>query len=339
MGDVDPSTQAGYRASMEDVVAYYSERFGVETPEFAVYIGPDKGTIRDVIRELGGSHAERFDFFGTIWKIRGTWVILVAVDFGDELLNATLLAHEYFHVLQWVLSDDTASVAPQWLVEGSATYEARLYGGLWELIHPRSIARAANHEGGLQDLESYERFTESLYGYSVGALANEWLAEHAGAKSQLRYWELLRRSSTWEDAFASAFGISPEDFYDAFDEDLGNSLSEISTGRVEGVVLGPDGEALQGIGLTLLGPGSSWNTVTSRVGTFGLRTLDGAYAIHLSVRIPGDYWIWRHVGWYGGATGFTTDRALATIIEVAGTDVTGLEIHLPALPADLPTIE
>ena len=216
---------------------------------------------------------------------------------------------------------------------------AQTYAGLWDALRPRNIVRAANHGGGLQDLEGYGRFNEGHESYAVGALASEWLAEHAGVESQLRYWELLRTSKTWEDAFASAFEISPDEFYSVFQEYLRDSLSEISHGRVEGVVLGPRGEALQGVGLTLLSPGLVWTTETSRLGTFGLRALDSTYAIWLYERVPGTFWTWRHIGWYGGESGFTTDESRATLIKVDGTDATGIEIRLPADPADLPTIE
>ena len=266
--------------------------------------------------------------------------MLVGFYFGAKSTNAVLLAHEYFHLLQQMLSDGSSIVAPRWLLEGSATYEGQLYIGLLEGIRPGSVAHAANCEGELRDFESFESPSfEAQCGYILGALASEWLAEHAGANSHVRYWELLRRSRTWEDAFASAFGIAPDEFYEAFEQDLGESVSELPIGRIEGIVLGPDGEALQGIGLTLLSPSFASSTETSRVGTFGLHARIETYTIKVHAKVPGEVWTWRHVGWYGEG-GFTTDRSKAIAIEVAaGADVTGIEIRLPANPADLPTIE
>ena len=173
-------------------------------------------------------------------------------------------------------------------------------------------------------------------GYPAGAFASEWLARHAGASSHIRYWELLRTSSTWEDAFTSAFEIAPDQFYEAFQEHLEESLSALDAGRVEGVVLGPDGEGLDGVGLTLRG-NSVWIAEPNRAGNFGLHLFSGTYRImlHALAGATGP----RHIGWYGGESGFTTDEALATMIEVDGAAVTGIEIRLPADPADLPTIE
>ena len=71
-------------------------------------------------------------------------------------------------------------------------------------------------------------------------------------------------------------------------------------------------------------------------GTFDLDHKNGTYGLRVYVWRDDS---WHHVGWYGGEDGFTTDRAQATPIEIDSADVTGIEIRLPANPADLPTIE
>ncbi len=316
-------------------MAFYSERYGVEN-EFAVYVGADIEAIRGALQDLGIRNANLPNVRATIWNIRGTWALLVAGSFGVKSSDARLLAHEYFHILQVVLSETDLSTTPRWLVEGGAEYQSWLHSGLWGSYRPRATISSSNCEGQLRDFESFEiSAIEVACGYPAGALASEWLANHAGANSHLRYWDLLRTSRTWEDAFTSAFEIAPDEFYETFEEYVEESLAELPAGRVEGVVLGPDGEALRGIGLTLLGT-SVWIAEASAGGAFGLHVFNGMYTIRLSAvgDIPP-----RHVGWYGGASGFTTDRAEATAIEIADADVTGIEIHLPADPADLPTIE
>ena len=328
---------------MEDVVAFYSERYGVETPEFAVYIGADIEAIRDTLRELGVSGADTLYVRGTIWNIRGTWALLIAGSHGVKSADARVLAHEYFHILQQVLSNTSRVATPRWLVEGGAEYQGWLSTGLWESYRPLATIYSANCEGDLRDFESFEiTVFEAACGYPAGAFASEWLARHAGANSHLRYWELLRTSRTWEDAFTSAFEIAPDEFYEAFEEHVGDSLLELPAGRVEGIVLGPDGEGRESIGLTLLGA-SVWIAEPGQGGTFGLHVFNGMYAIKLYADVGSRTDVVaispRHIGWYGGPTGFTTDREQATMIEVDGANVTGLEIRLPADPEDLPTIE
>ena len=343
MGDVDPTTQADYRASMEEVVAFYSERYGVEI-EFAVYIGADIEAIRAALEDLGIRNPALPNVRATIWNIRGSWALLVAGSYGVAWADARVLAHEYFHILQQVLSHTSRLPTPRWLVEGGAVYQAWLHSGRWEGYRPRAIIYSSNCEGELRDFESFEiTAIEVACGYPAGALASEWLARHAGANSHLRYWELLRTSRTWEAAFTSAFEIAPDDFYEAFREHLEESLTELDAGRVEGVVLGPDGDGLHGIGLTLRGD-SVWVAEPNQAGSFGLHVFNGTYRIEIyadvGARLDGGVPTTpRRIGWYGGDSGFTTDRAAATMIEVDGSAVTSIEIRLPSNPSDLPTIE
>ena len=336
VGDVDATDQADFRASMDDVVAFYSERYGVEAPEFAVYIGADTEAIETVLGELGvrGAAISR-EFNGTIWNVRGTWALLIAGGHGVRTANARLLAHEYFHILQQVLADGSRVATPRWLTEGSAHYLSWLYSGDWQRYRPREIIYTSNCEGELRDLERFEIATavDVPCLYSPGAVASEWLAEHAGPDSHLRYWELLRTSRTWEEAFMSAFEIAPDTFYQAFNEHLGESLSELSVGRIRGVVIGPEGDAHQGIGLTARSTASVWVAATGAGGSFDLHVPSGTYTIQIHVELDAHP---RIAGWYGEG-GFTPDRSTATFIEVADSSVTSIEIRLPDNPADLPT--
>ncbi len=106
--------------------------------------------------------------------------------------------------------------------------------------------------------------------------------------------------------------------------------------RVQGTVLGPDGEPATGIGLWLWG-GSTDNSKfegNSSDGTFDLEHQNGTFTLRVYSLEDG---VWRHIGWYGEG-GFTADRDSATVIEVDGADVTGIEMRLPADPADLSTV-
>ena len=84
----------------------------------------------------------------------------------------------------------------------------------------------------------------SLY---TSILATEWLAVRAGDSSYVDYWRELADSATWQEAFAAAFGISIEDFYEAFEEHRRELFADLR--QIRGVVLGADGETLEGVGL------------------------------------------------------------------------------------------
>ena len=60
---------------------------------------------------------------------------------------------------------------------------------------------------------------------------------------------------------------------------------------------------------------------------------DGTFTLEVSAWEGED--AWRRIGWYGGEGGFTIEEAQAASIEVSGADVGGIEIRLPAAPADV----
>ena len=345
VGEVSPVYQAAIRAAMEEVVAYYADRFGVQAPTFSMFVGADVEAVRAVMEELGGIGPEPRFSGGMLSRITGDIDVLIVVGHSvtSGSVNSTLLFHEYFHILQVSLANRSANfnfdATPRWLVEGSATYEALLSRELWAGYRDRSIVRFADYDGRLRDLEDYDEWQEaqSRFGYGLGAIASEWLAQQAGASSQVDYWRLLATSATWQDAFASAFGMTVDDFHEAFEEHRGKLLAQVPAGRVQGSVLGPDGVPLQGIGVLVGREGTldTWFSETDPDGAFDLHVLDGARTIQIFVleaRVP------RHVGWYGEG-GFTADRSQVTTIEVDGADVTGIEIRLPADPEDLKAVE
>ena len=54
--------------------------------------------------------------------------------------------------------------------------------------------------------------------YGLGALAVDWLTEHAGGDgAHVQYWRELATGVAWTDAFEAAFGLTPERFYDRFE--------------------------------------------------------------------------------------------------------------------------
>ena len=105
-------------------------------------------------------------------------------------------------------------------------------------------------------------------------------------------------------------------------------LPEVQPPRVQGTVLGPDGTPLAGIALWLRDESTDENKFVgvSPDGTFDVRYGDGTFTLRVSTSRDG---LWHYIGWYGGVTGFTPHEAQAAEIEVAGANVSGIEIRLP----------
>ena len=95
---------------------------------------------------------------------------------------------------------------------------------------------------------------------------------------------------------------------------------------ISGRVLGPDGRPVAEV---FVGAFDEWS-LTGRDGTFAIRPPEGSIFNVLRIEFPGC----ELVGYYGPG-GFTTVESEAWRLELGATDVTGIEIRLPASPAEL----
>ena len=107
--------------------------------------------------------------------------------------------------------------------------------------------------------------------------------------------------------------------------------------RIRGVVTGPDGEPLEGIGLWAW-QGEATNSgygQTGADGVFDIRVPSGSFTLDVYA-VSGEC---SFVGWYDGTGGLTTTSSLAARVVVDVASVGGINIRLPAPPGDLPFIE
>ena len=206
------------RDEMERVVAFFAERYGIEPPAFVVRVDPEG---RDTYASRGLIH--------------------LGPDRVDDRSSGFVLAHEYFHVLQFRLANPhaTAPGSPAWLTEGSATYAEDVYhrdrrGEADDRIRAMWWGESQRVDGPLRALTD-SRWVYFVGGtaYSLGALATDWLVRRAAVLSHgvsftplapggldgqaeydahIRYYRLLRSSYSWQAAFKEAFGISVNDF-------------------------------------------------------------------------------------------------------------------------------
>ena len=110
-------------------------------------------------------------------------------------------------------------------------------------------------------------------------------------------------------------------------------LPDLQWFRIEGAVVGPDGEGIEGIGVDAYptgdypGPGHD----TDADGVFRIFILGGTFELHLYSDTPdGRQWI----GVYGGDDGFSPRSDQTDVVSVDGQDVIGITIRLPADPTD-----
>ena len=153
------------------------------------------------------------------------------------------LAHEYFHILQSHFARSTRS--PAWMTEGTATYAGGLYRrDNWRVTGEQLRNARWRHSADVTVPLDEIVLRRLFYAgeapvYSLAAIAVEWLegrvafdgdeAEFAplevgwpdsftAGDAFIEYYRLLLSAGEWEDAFEEAFGMAPDDFYDAFEE-------------------------------------------------------------------------------------------------------------------------
>ncbi|MCY3919619.1 MAG: hypothetical protein OXG38_07430 [Chloroflexi bacterium] len=215
--EVTQERESELREEMDRVVAFFAERYGIEPPPFSVLIDPNL--------EVAGSASPG----------------LIRIGQGLPF------AHEYFHVVQYHLSElsPSAGNSPPWMTEGSATYAGAWY---WR---EREGARNADFRWAswrsfagltapLSAMEDHKTFRDTgIAGYNLGAFAVDWLVKRAAGlpadfrfapwesggldrqteyDSYVRYYRLLASARNWQEAFEGAFGIPVDDFYVEFEE-------------------------------------------------------------------------------------------------------------------------
>lgn len=343
--DVPSDRRAAYHAEMEDIVAYFAEKHGVQAPAFGMVIGVDVEAVRSIAADFGAENPRALNSGVRLAGVAGAIDVLFVS--GTSVLADPIryypLVNEYFRALQRDLSN-LASGTAMWLVDGSRIYAARIHaderkGTSFDALRENVIVWAANSFLPLRRLEDSNVWeTQTSAAAWAAVLATEWLAREAGESSYIDYWRELATSATWEGAFSAAFGITTDEFYAAFDEHTRELFADLR--RIEGTVLGPDGRPLGGIGVRAWAGGTTGtgNVETNPGGTFVIRIRDGNYGIQI---FPQPTSVVPFAGWWKDGGGLTKDCAETARTVISGADATGLVIRLPAgwdegLPAHEP---
>ena len=292
LGDVSAERQVEVRRAVEDVMSFFDDRYGVVVPEFKLYLSPDPETAsaqytgltgREPPPSWGGFVAEGRE--GTedelLAFLAGWWVTT-----GDDELRE-ILAHEYFHLIQFSVlrAAGVSRSSPEWLIEGTAVHNEELYLEDYTDSETSRTHRLIplRNAGPFRDIA--DSFGHGWY--EIAGLAIDWLVARSGNPgASLEYWRSLAEEPDWSKAFESAFTITPEGFFEAFEEH--RTAIAASAPRIRGVVLDPDGNVLGGVHINA----SAGNTgprsvaVTGDDGTFEMVVPEGNYFIKLGRVAP-----------------------------------------------------
>jgi hypothetical protein len=258
-------------------------------------------------------------------------------------------------------------VAPQWLVEGLASYADYKYTPSRSdrrLFYDRHSPFAdlgwsqINEELNYGDLERSENYLDALctfadiYFYALSFVASQFVVEQADEDSYVEFWKLLGGRPTWQQAFQEAFGTGFNEFYTAFEEWLPSQIPSYDQVTIQ--MFWPDMDAnppIPGEFLYLwhedlswegdLNPDGWWATGSRGPWTLPL-ILTFTYPAGASGMATFSLWwsndqITQHLlGWY--KDGELTDQpSQATPVEFTGSE--SIEWTLPAHPNTLPRLE
>ena len=396
-GDVPHFEQTLLREELEYSRTYFADKFDVKASGFTVLVGANYETLSPVYRDVVGQDLS--DFYHPEAQFTYAWVTssaqgsaVIALIYGGDAYSFSSLkhyiAHEYFHVLQGQLASgfaelqngeigwhtDTRAVAPQWLVEGLASYADYKYtpsrsdrrpflgnGARYSPFDDLGWSQA-NDLLNYGDLARTADFADArctfgeFHFYALSFVAAKFLAEQAPENAYVEFWKLLGESTNWQQAFEGAFGIGVDDFYDAFEEWLPSQIPSYDQVVIQ--MLWPDMEANPPIvgEFLYLGWGDYLENVSweenSRPSHFSTGSR-GPWAVPLHLTITYDagaigtaaaielWWsddqITRYLlGWYKGGE-LTDQRGEATPIQFIGASY-DIEWMLPAHPNTLPRL-
>ena len=229
VGEAGTETETAVRAALEDVQAFFGERFGAGPADYTVYAAVDAESVAEAyVRAFGGDPYEGF-----CSRASGGAVALAVIDLSCRASAPHYLdRYHYDHVRDRLApwsslpeaEDGLGRRGPWWLRLATKSYTEHAYEATagsvtFEDIRDRQVALAKRVTPSLASLELWDDADGVGYweARALTFLAGEWLAEHAGEPTLFEYYRQLPSSANWQEAFEASFGITADAFYEDFE--------------------------------------------------------------------------------------------------------------------------
>jgi hypothetical protein len=215
-------------------------------------VGRTEEWVVQKLNSLGGNfnscsinYVPGLDYCWDAQSLQGM-VVLTDAAFNPSNLGidgSSLLAHEYFHLIQYQLSNSarkhtirdgsaaTAHLFPAWFAEGTAEFAGFSIATLamdseyWqgrELMNTYGIGDPAANRNALVDAEIRTYTGTQPNGpvnpYMIGRTATEYLVASAGFQAMLNIWLTFKETKNFEKSFEKAIGITKDEFYEKFEK-------------------------------------------------------------------------------------------------------------------------
>ena len=216
LGDISTEEAVSVRADLEAAQQFFGERLGAPAADYTVYVAADDESAASAFRK---SFAQELDP-GFCFTASQDSALVMTLDCGEPLA-AHLGDYHYNNILEDLA--DFPYAGSLWLaraIKGYAQYEYLMAArpDTREQMRIRLAAAARRTLLPLSDLETYDPETTPRpeVGVPLGYFAAELLVERAGERALLDYLRERSRAVPWQDTFEAVFGISVDDFYEAF---------------------------------------------------------------------------------------------------------------------------
>jgi len=165
-------------------------------------------------------------------------IILIISDRSDDSWKSgfsSVMAHEYFHTVQYSLTgpqftvhggpttDLSSKKVPRWLFEGSAHFfgfyvSEKLNFSKYRYEREFEVTEESYLNNQLQPLERYDFDKDpDLNPYGIGQVATEYLVASVGFESLLNIFRYTNSEGNFNAGFKKATGIELSDFYTRFE--------------------------------------------------------------------------------------------------------------------------
>lgn len=307
--DIAVSEQREVRAEVDELVALFLRKYGVFVPDLVLKVG-------SVADTNCGGYASK--------------TIYLAAQCQGALL------HEFGHAVQEYLGTRSTvdswgnlripSFAPDWMGEGGANH----LGSLVEHSINRKDFRQRYNEAAqasrwtqksLREIERDILSGDAVAQYELATFAVMFLADYVGDdRAVLSFYDQRQAFSTWEDTFHGAFGITIDEFYDAFAAHRAEVAPPLPS--IRGVVLDHSGQPLEGIEVWAdSGELGATSVVTDAYGMF---SVPAPGSVKLSAKSGSC-----ELGGYDGESGFTPERGEVMRFRLEDSDTAFLTLQLP----------
>jgi len=219
LGDISREQEAEVHADFETAQTFFSERLGAPAADYTVYVGADQESALPAYRKSFGRDPEpRFCFTAS----QGS-ALVITLD--CEISLAERLGSYHYINIHGVIRLDTTypNIGPLWLrdaISGYAEYAyemvARPEAAAQRRVDLAQMARTVTLP--LTDLETYSAMStpDPQFMAALGYFIGELLVDGASELALLDYLRQRSETEPWQDTFEAVFGITVEDFYEAF---------------------------------------------------------------------------------------------------------------------------